>query len=1003
MANRPRRSVTQKFNITYTEEKEEDELDLSDSEGEDEFVPEKLDLSEESDAEVTEQNDFENAAEHLMKRTEKSCSSMSLKEKLSKNNSFLSQFSASTSSTSFQTMGNLSEESESEDDKPILKQPRMNDVQFNSLTENDISNETEEIGENFWEQQMSAITALSEGSLKSEDKSESNINNDVTSILGIGEKMKDTLNLPPSRQAKISSLVPQEGVQISIALPKLKRSKKEKANLQELLRKHLRKEKKELCLNIHKVHICCLIAHGMYLNDILGSEILKASVMSVLPFSAPIKTSFSYVDSLLRWYNKKYFVAKENDKIPRNLEDDLLKRNETKVFYNTVEFVLFFVLILRVGGVDARLVMSLQPARLKVEKEASDNDGKTKKKVKVKNENAVSDTESENDDDFEEVPEIVQEIGNKSSKKGKKSKTKPSSCKKMSIDQTSPYFKSEDDSKKMTEKGGKKFVHRSRGIGKGLQKRNDKEGENNAMKNGTAEDEGPPVLSPQRGISKEDSGNITNGRRKSDRNRKEQSELPILSPQIPSKSHRKLSHDSDDEPLSKRLKVESMSSVPERPLKENLLVSKAKDISKSKKGSQGILKEKVTKEVFKIKKEIVTSKKELKSPLKNEQKSQVKSPNPKAIQNLVKKKMEDNSRKMLSSDEEGTSYKKTCDYWVEAYLEQERKWCPIDILFGKMFCERELESRATQPVQYVLAFNSNGSLKEVTPRYASDWLTQIRKRRIDEAWLEETLSPYKEAESARSRKEDAEIKKMLMEKPIPSSISELKSHPLYALKRHLLKFEAIYPSTIAPMGYIRGEPIFPRDSVYTLHSRETWIRQAKVVRVGEKPYKIVKARPKWDKVLQKTITDKPLEVFGVWQTEDYVPPVAVDGKVPRNEYGNVELYKPTMIPSGCVHLPQMPLLNRVAKKLGIDCAPAMIGWDYHGGSSHPVFDGWIICEEHRDTLLDAWQAAELETEKKEKEKRDKRVFGNWRRLIRGVLIRERLNEKYNLKKNTINS
>ena len=51
------------------------------------------------------------------------------------------------------------------------------------------------------------------------------------------------------------------------------------------------------------------------------------------------------------------------------------------------------------------------------------------------------------------------------------------------------------------------------------------------------------------------------------------------------------------------------------------------------------------------------------------------------------------------------------------------------------------------------------------------------------------------------------------------------------------------------------------------------------------------------------VKDLPLEVFGSWQVEDYIPPLAVDGKVPRNEYGNVELFKPCMLPKGTVHLP----------------------------------------------------------------------------------------------------
>ena len=50
------------------------------------------------------------------------------------------------------------------------------------------------------------------------------------------------------------------------------------------------------------------------------------------------------------------------------------------------------------------------------------------------------------------------------------------------------------------------------------------------------------------------------------------------------------------------------------------------------------------------------------------------------------------------------------------------------------------------------------------------------------------------------------------------------------------------------------------------------------------------------------IKDQPLELFGKWQTTQYVPPVAKDGKVPRNEYGNVDLFKECMLPKGTVHI-----------------------------------------------------------------------------------------------------
>lgn len=37
----------------------------------------------------------------------------------------------------------------------------------------------------------------------------------------------------------------------------------------------------------------------------------------------------------------------------------------------------------------------------------------------------------------------------------------------------------------------------------------------------------------------------------------------------------------------------------------------------------------------------------------------------------------------------------------------------------------------------------------------------------------------------------------------------------------------------------------------------------------------------------------------------------------------------------------------------------MTGWDYHGGWSHPVYDGFVVCEEHVETLMDAWQVGIL--------------------------------------------
>ena len=85
---------------------------------------------------------------------------------------------------------------------------------------------------------------------------------------------------------------------------------------------------------------------------------------------------------------------------------------------------------------------------------------------------------------------------------------------------------------------------------------------------------------------------------------------------------------------------------------------------------------------------------------------------------------------------------------------------------------------------------------------------------------------------------------------------------------------------------------------------------------------------------------QPLDVFGLWQTEKAIPPPAKDGVVPRNEYGNVELFKPWMLPEGTVHIP-IQGLNKTAKKLNIDCVPAMMGWEFTYGLLNPSFSCFL--------------------------------------------------------------
>lgn len=53
-----------------------------------------------------------------------------------------------------------------------------------------------------------------------------------------------------------------------------------------------------------------------------------------------------------------------------------------------------------------------------------------------------------------------------------------------------------------------------------------------------------------------------------------------------------------------------------------------------------------------------------------------------------------------------------------------------------------------------------------------------------------------------------------------------------------------------------------------------------------------------------------------------------------------------------------------------------------------------MCKEFAEIVTDAWIKDTEEAAKREEEKFLERVYGNWKKLIRGLLIKKRLQLKY---------
>ncbi|XP_058130109.1 DNA repair protein complementing XP-C cells homolog isoform X2 [Anopheles coustani] len=328
------------------------------------------------------------------------------------------------------------------------------------------------------------------------------------------------------------------------------------------------------------------------------------------------------------------------------------------------------------------------------------------------------------------------------------------------------------------------------------------------------------------------------------------------------------------------------------------------------------------------------------------------------------------------------------DLWIECFLEAEQRWTVVEASLGEVDCMEQVMDLIQDPPVYVFAFEAvDDVVVDVSERYRWRNEALALRQRVDKKWLKKALHRYRPPMGDEAfLLEQLEYRQLKFRAPMPTTIGQFKNHPSYCLPRDLQKFQGIYPPDAPPLGYINGEPVYARECVHTLHSREVWLRHAKVIRMHELPYKIVKSK------LRREQTN--LELFGYWQTEDYIPPEPVDGIVPRNAYGNIEIFKDCMLPKGTVHLKQFGL-SHICRKLGIDYAVAVVGFGVHAGGNHPVFDGIVICAEHRDRLLAAWEIHQDESAQKKLEKKRQIVLNNWVKLVKGLLVRRKLKNKYN--------
>ncbi|EXJ57914.1 hypothetical protein A1O7_05337 [Cladophialophora yegresii CBS 114405] len=338
-------------------------------------------------------------------------------------------------------------------------------------------------------------------------------------------------------------------------------------------------------------------------------------------------------------------------------------------------------------------------------------------------------------------------------------------------------------------------------------------------------------------------------------------------------------------------------------------------------------------------------------------------------------------------------------------------------------------------IAYVIAYSSDGTAKDVTVRYLRKhiWPGKTKgfrypvekipiynkhgkvKRYEDYDWFKRLMGFYARPDFLRTPVDDVEdatdlVPQQSEQKDLSQSVDtlqSLKSSAEFVLERFLRREEALRTDATPVRTFISGkgdklkhEPVYRRTDVERCLTAESWHKEGRRPKNGEAPLKLVPVRAvtitrKREAEEHERVTgEKQMQGLYSWdQTEYIVPPPIVDGKIPKNAYGNIDCFVPSMVPRGAVHIPLRGTV-RICRKLQIDFAEAVTGFEFGNKRAVPVCTGVVVAKENERAVRDAWHEHNEVQRAKEEKKLEAIVLDTWRKFVIGLRIRERVKDTY---------
>ena len=340
-------------------------------------------------------------------------------------------------------------------------------------------------------------------------------------------------------------------------------------------------------------------------------------------------------------------------------------------------------------------------------------------------------------------------------------------------------------------------------------------------------------------------------------------------------------------------------------------------------------------------------------------------------------------------------------------------------------------------MHYVVAMDNDNLIMDVSPRYMSDisyrWFKKldIRTDLGKEAMLFQSMLRYLNIGNVYRFTNNMELDTLrqiaLLNYNIPSNFSSMKRSPNLVTKSTLRYNEIIEPNT-KPIGTViidkkfLKEPVFFKNSVLVGKSEQQWKFLGRSIREDQINFPIKSTTA----LLRRTIFKKRIcninilndtpelnntKLYTFSQTCPYIKlkvTVLPSGflRVPRNEYGNIEIYKPFMVPDKCVWLTLSNIENILFDyKIGklslpftdmVDYVSVVTGFNFtsKNGQAIPVKRGVLVLELQEVLAKKIWLYGKIKWHENESRENKLCALTNWKEMLKRLRIKSMVEETY---------